>query len=359
MSDFAILLGGNVSLLHHTKESLSLKHRTGSYLLSPFGIKQPNVIMPNDDDYMLPAVYMDMVDNGTDFPYIKFTEKFVASNTGEQTISITTRGQKNYHPLYDYFDGIRPIINYSEISSNITHERINRFGIKEVCFGEYPQTVLNKNYDIDMCPWTKKRYTVPIIDGDNHRVLKNRYKEYEYIGEKFIVFDNYEYHINNFGQCLSDGRRITPYDSYLVKVEPIVWLVDEEHDIAISKNILFIGSFALLNVMSDERKFIRLYDFFHKYFSLEVLPTAEYLSKVGKKKRSNKDKESKSSKKQKKILSQLDLDSKRVLQDLDRLAKTTTDRKMICEKLEKLKEEILHDQSCLEGDTSPKIRIKK
>lgn len=61
--------------------------------------------------------------------------------------SITKIGRRYYHPMYDYFDGIRSVTSYSSIASKITHERINQIGIKEVCFGEYPQTVLSQHYD--------------------------------------------------------------------------------------------------------------------------------------------------------------------------------------------------------------------
>lgn len=211
--------------------------------------------------------------------------------------------------------------------------------------------------DMNLVVIVLKKYTVEDIGDVNffNVVSKKIYKEYEYMGEKFIV---YEYD-NDYNQRLSDGRRIKRGDSCLVKVEPVVWLVDEEKDIALSKNILFTGAYELWTIKTEEWKFMRLCNFFDKIFSLEILPTDEYLSKKGKKKESYKDKKSKLSKKQKKILSQLDLDSQRVLQDLEQFTKTTTDRKIICEKLETLKKEILQYQSHLESDESQKLMIKK
>ena len=65
----------------------------------------------------------------------------------------------------------------------------------------------------------------------------NSYPEYKYNGKKYIRCRSENY-IDWF---LSDHDLCIRGENYWIEVEPIVWLVDEDRDLAVSDMILFAG----------------------------------------------------------------------------------------------------------------------
>ena len=143
--------------------------------------------------------------------------------------------------------GIRPAIKYSSIKNMVQNEKkVN--GIKEVEFGEYPQTIVSKDesdeldklYSINALLITGKNYTT-----DSYHYLQigpsfsaRTHTEYEYNGSKYIRFVA---DLNCKEKFLSDGRKLEINKPYWVKVEPVIWLVDENDDIALCEKVIASG----------------------------------------------------------------------------------------------------------------------
>lgn len=175
--------------------------------------------------------------------------------------------------------GFRPVTNLSSLSNDSTSFHRNENDILEFEFGEYPQFVvshdesilLEKLYCENKLNITGKRYTTNAkIDSINNYTdfspLSNI--EYEYNGKKYIRYKA----IKNEGVMLSSGEHVKKDSYYWIKVQPLVWLVEKESNLAISKYILFSGM-----PLSTLRNFNGSFSnssarmFFDKYFSIEFI----------------------------------------------------------------------------------------
>ncbi len=144
--------------------------------------------------------------------------------------------------------GARPAIRYSVIRNIASNEVRGISGVLEVEYGEYPQTVVDKNlsnilenlFNKGNLKLTGKKYTTDSVKAYEHSLpfQAKEFKEYEFAGEKFIRFVADD---TNDGEILSNGEKIKEGNTYWIKVEPIKWLVDLEEDIVVAKQILFSG----------------------------------------------------------------------------------------------------------------------
>ena len=156
------------------------------------------------------------------------------------------------NPLMHHI-GIRPVVRYSSIKDSATTIKTkNSVFEKEVEFGEYPQMVvpvtLSKKLDMlfftndENLKKTGKAYTTnskEIVGSLAQPFTPRKHAEYEYMGEKYILFYTDET-VNN--KVLSNGETAEDKNGfYWIKVEPIVWYVDEANDLAISKRVLLSG----------------------------------------------------------------------------------------------------------------------
>ena len=198
ISDFAILLGGEVSNSNFIHDESDLKYRTGLWWT-----KSVNEALERC------AVYAD--------GFIKWNPPF------QRTI------------------GARPCTKYSD-----KNEEVNEDGV--IFYGEYPQSIvpvinatsLEELYCDNKLNKTGKVYTMDDSDilTDYTPFNSREFIEYKYMGEKYI-------RIVGDSKCkdiiLSDGRKIEEGTAYWIKVEPIEWIVDKGNDLIISKQILFAG----------------------------------------------------------------------------------------------------------------------
>ena len=145
--------------------------------------------------------------------------------------------------------GIRPVFKYSSLESSVFQIVENKNDIKEITYGEYPQWIVDEDFSKELeesfnkcnLKTTGKSYTTDseyIWNDGNTPFCARTYTEYEYNGSKYIRFVG-DY--NCVGTFLLDGRKIKMKKPYWIKVEPIVWLVDEKADIALSKYIIVAG----------------------------------------------------------------------------------------------------------------------
>ena len=154
--------------------------------------------------------------------------------------------------------GLRPVVDYSEIKDLCENKGLNKEGVLEVDFGEYPQT---------------------IVEGKKKNILKVAYLngELQDTGKKYKVFnkdvsfswstgpvlnndDNEEFLILN--ELIDDnGDKYVKRGNDWFKVEPIKWLVDEENNFAITESILTgglpFGEYEQSQLTEEEREFER------------------------------------------------------------------------------------------------------
>ena len=166
---------------------------------------------------------------------------------------VSRYGLADYSNVYARDDGARPALPYSSIKLIASNEVRGKFDIKEVEYGEYPQTIVDETlskkleecynedvpFEIDLVR-TGKVYTTDSVNYDEYDTNFEpvEYEEFAYKGKKYIrVVAGF----NGNGETLSDGRVIEDGKPYWIFVEPIKWLVDEKANVALSKKILFSG----------------------------------------------------------------------------------------------------------------------
>lgn len=181
--------------------------------------------------------------------------------------------------------GARPAISYSSISSNCLNKLRGKDGILEVEYGEYPQWVaspeiswvLEKLYSTNneeikskFLPLglysggkliqTGKNYTTGHYDRSSESLKLRNHIEYEYNGKKYIRMPA------SFGYDM--GKAVW------VEVSPIRWLVDEETNVALSKNILFGGvPFNILKNNYTKFDETTIKKFMDDHFGKEIIPS--------------------------------------------------------------------------------------
>lgn len=127
--------------------------------------------------------------------------------------------------------GIRPVIKYSSIASQIKNIEIsdNENSIKIGEYGEYPQQIicdkLLTSFIYKLEKFTKKKFfkktgrkfTIDSYHGNN-------------VDEKFTpqIFDEYEY----------QNKKIVRLDKNIIEIKPIKWIILEDYDLCIAKQII-------------------------------------------------------------------------------------------------------------------------
>jgi len=165
---------------------------------------------------------------------------------------VNSRGCGTWFDVSKRYSGARPAFPYSSIQSISSNGVRGVNGIKNILYGEYPQTIVDEEYSRELekaynnksLRTTGKKYTTDSVQAQsiNTCFRARTYTEYEYNGSKYIRFVG---NINCYGKILSDGRTIkrgkVSAKTYWVAVEPIKWLVDEKNDVALSEKIIFAG----------------------------------------------------------------------------------------------------------------------
>ena len=241
ITDFSILLGGYVSSDYYTSEGNTRKDRTGWW--------------------------------------------WTKSSDGDNDARVVRKGGgRNWYNVTNRNGGARPALPYSSIQSISSNGVRGTSGIKEIIYGEYPQTIVDENYSRELervynngsLKTTGKNYTTDSVSyQDTDTSFRARaHTEYEYNGSKYIRFVGDS---NCDGEVLSDGRTIRSGNTYWVRVEPIIWLVDERANIALSKKIIFSGV-QFKNRRDYKGDFDRtdIKQFMDNYFSKEIVSDRVY-----------------------------------------------------------------------------------
>lgn len=241
-TDFSILLGGDVSLNHYTSEGNTRKDRTGWWWTKSCSV----------------------IDN---------------------VRAINKKGiRRDCDNCYLRDGGARPAFPYSSIKSISSNGVRCIDGIKEIEYGEYPQTIVDENYSYELeraynngnLITTGKKYTTDSISCPNFDIsFRSRtHTEYEYKGNKYIRFVGDSISV---GEVLSDGREVQRGGTYWVRVEPIIWLIDEKADLALSKRIIFSGvQFNHSRSYNGDFDKTDIKQFMDNYFSKEIVTDRVY-----------------------------------------------------------------------------------
>ena len=238
ITDFSILLGGFVSSDYYNSEGNTRKDRTGWW-------------------------WTKSSDGNTD-------ARVVTSDGNRGMCFVNKRS-----------GGVLPALSYSSIQSISFKGVRDADGIKEIEYGEYPQTIVDKIYSRELeraynngsLRTTGKNYTTDSVRyQDTDTSFRARtHTEYEYNGSKYIRFvaDS-----NCAGEVLSDGRTIKSGNAYWVCVEPITWLVDERANIALSKKLIFSGvQFKNRRDYKGDFDKTDIKQFMDNYFSKDIIPS--------------------------------------------------------------------------------------
>ena len=166
----------------------------------------------------------------------------------KSVVVITEYGLKNIGITHGRQLGCRPTLPFSSIKKDASKPVKNSNDVIEIQYGEYPRMVsdsktekeLEAIYEKGLLNKTSKVYTADAREWNNYSegFMPRTFSEYKYNGQKYIRFIG---DVNSKERELSDGRKIESGKPYWIKVEPIVWLVDEKVDIAVSKELLFSG----------------------------------------------------------------------------------------------------------------------
>ena len=210
ISDFSILLGGEVYRDEHIEGDSSLAGRTGGY--------------------------------------------WTKSDNGEgDAHTVHAYGKRDYNLVYERRGGARPVLPFASIEKIPTNGKSGRRakdGILEVEYGYYPQKAVSKDmqrrleeaYTRGTLSRTRNTYTTDSIKwGEYGTPFKAKtHEEYEYNGKRYVRVEAKPcFDVDKF--TLSNGEEYSNGDNVWVEVSPVKWLVDEKAKIMITEKLIFAG----------------------------------------------------------------------------------------------------------------------
>jgi hypothetical protein len=206
-TDFAIALGASVSGIDFTSEGTELKHRTGYYWLRFDNLRDSGVV--------------------------------ALSNGYKSTMNFQFRT-----------GGIRPVLELSSVPAPYRKAEINASGIKEIRFGEYPQSAvspalhetLEEKFGSGKLAPTGYTYSTDTVRHDDFltKVSLSKIEEYEFEGRRFVRIKANSCR-SGLPFTLSNGCEYIDGDTVWIETESVVWLEDEMTGKLVSKQILVSG----------------------------------------------------------------------------------------------------------------------
>lgn len=132
-------------------------------------------------------------------------------------------------PVESTLAGIRPAVKYSDIKDECKNKIDLGNGISLVEYGEYPQKVIGES--------EYYKLNAELYKGEA-RFTGKTYSAYVRKGRKAFSGTNFE--LDEIIR-VEDGKKYVIKCSVVYEVEPLTWLVDEENDIAITRDIICSG----------------------------------------------------------------------------------------------------------------------
>ncbi len=230
ITDFAILLGGYVSSTDYVEKNYVRANRTTWYWTES-NVFQGNVLTVNES------------------------------------------GHAGSKPPFKRDGGVRPLMI---VNNDGDFKFINA---EEFEYGEYPQTVVDvyeaRNLERmfvkgTLSPTNKTYETDSIsIDDDETKYSPRTFQEYTYNGDKYIRVMPVS---DACGEYLSDNRKVERKEAYWIKVEPIVWLYDENQKRAFTKKALISGlQFNCSSKYDGKFKNTEMYNYLNNVFVKDII----------------------------------------------------------------------------------------
>ena len=204
--------------------------------------------------------------------------------SGENTIyTFDESGEISFCNTDTRIVGTRPIISQLfSIHGKVISETDS---VVEIEYGEYPQNVVSVElsdaldiaYENKLIAQTEQYFTTDSISylGTHTKFTPRQHKVFKLDGIKYVPFYG---DINGFKEVLSNGERVQLNKRYWVEVKPIEWVMDKKSGLMVSKKILFAGV-QFKNGPYDgnfENADIKLY--MNSYFSKEIAQYSSYWS---------------------------------------------------------------------------------
>ena len=210
ITDFSILLGGEISKNYHIDSDNSLEGRTGYY--------------------------------------------WTKSNNGyDCTWTINGSGSGYWFSVANRNGGARPVLKFSSITLIPTNKKNGKKAkdeIIEVEYGYYPQKAVSKDMQLKLeqefksekLLKTGRGFTTDSKKHDdyNEKFEPKRHEEYQYNEKRYVrieansCFDGEEFQLSN-------GERYRNGEMVWVEVLPVKWLVDKKAKIMLTEKIIFAG----------------------------------------------------------------------------------------------------------------------
>ena len=170
-------------------------------------------------------------------------------------------------------NAIRPVLQLPLEMLEKIPRRVEHDGITRFYFGEYPQMVAER----DLKPELERKYRsgelVPTGKFYTFRTAKtngtHNYLEYYYDGEKYVIIVAERTLADHLSNDLTI-RRGTPY---YFRVDPIVWLYDEETRLLISERGLVAGIPYHLNKKACSYEESQVYQYLNNYLAKQIIPS--------------------------------------------------------------------------------------
>lgn len=215
------------------------------------------------------------------------TSYFVKENYGAYNFLITLEGTTNWTDENAHNIGIRPVIEFKDFPIELLERIFVINGIPYVYFGEYPQVavknqrIIKYHLSTNKVQYTGKEYRIKPFWYSN-MLSYIGYKEFEYNNEKYIKtkvdIEKFYYVI------LSNGKKYRQDDTAILKVTPILWIVDYPSKRLISNNVITSGiRFNNQRRKPDDFTETEMYNYLNNYMINDMIINSRDYENINKK----------------------------------------------------------------------------
>ena len=212
------------------------------------------------------------------------SDYFIRNNYCIYNMFVTLNGTTSWADNSYYNIGIRPAIEFDEIPMEIFDRLFNYNGVTYVYFGEYPQVavcnekLLRISMECGDVIYTGREYATR-MEWYSNMMSYAKCREFEYKEDRYIetsVFSpDFRYVV------LSNGKRYKNNDRVILRVMPVLWVVDIRNKKLISKDIL-LSNIRFSNRNREARDFenTEMYNFLNSYMLNDMIYQSRDYNKV-------------------------------------------------------------------------------
>lgn len=162
--------------------------------------------------------------------------------------------------------GIRLVLKYSDFVNEVIDENVINDNISEALLGSYPNEVcdydtsnlLEKLYCLNNLSLAPKKYLINENLIQRSGFIPKNLDVYEYLDNHYVRIISNNLHPN---LRLSNGMFSNNGEFYWIKVTPLVWYLDKEKDIMLTKDVIVSGIPYRINkkFYTNEEAFLNLF----------------------------------------------------------------------------------------------------